>query len=75
MTIIKTILLVVNIVSFAGVIIILPFGIYEFFAGRERAECFLRNLNVNMSYKNIEIIFFVCLVVAFVTYIIRDQLN
>ena len=75
MTIIKNILLVLNIMSFFSVIIIFPFGVYEFFAGRERAENLLRKINISFKYTTIEILFLICLGICIATYIIRDLMS
>lgn len=71
MTVVKIILLIINIISFAVVVICLPLGIYEFFRGRQRAEEFWKRKNTSISYKTLEVIYLICLGVAFVTYIIR----
>ena len=74
MTIIETILLVINIISFGFVVIMLPLGIYEYFAGKERAETFIKKIGVTVSYRTIEILYLICLVLALVTYILRDSI-
>ena len=72
MMVLKVFLLFINILSFTGVIIILPLGIYDFFAGREKADALLQKAGFN--YNKIEVIFIILLAISFLTYIIRKSI-
>ena len=75
MIILKNILLFINTISFAIVIIILPFELYDFFCGPIRAELLLEKLKVPFSYKGINAIFLIFLLLSFVTYIMIDLIK
>ncbi len=53
----------------------LPFGLYDFFCGPIRAELLLKKLKVPFSYKGINAIFLIFLLLSFVTYIIMDLIK
>ena len=70
----KIFLLIINIVSLGVVVILLPLGIYEFFNGRPSAQKLVEKLKIPFSYEKLECIFLICLFVALISFIIRDQL-
>ncbi len=75
MTALKIVLLCINILSLVGIVVFLPFGIYEFFAGRQSAENFLAKTKIPLSYTSVEVLFLVSLSVAFVTYLLLNQIK
>ena len=74
MTTVKTILLIVIILSLIVVAIFMPFGIIAFFLGEERAKKFYNRFDFSISYKKADVISVICMFLALIAYIIRDQL-
>lgn len=75
MAILENILFFINKISFAILIIMLPFGIYDFLAGRIRAEMLLEKLKIPFTAKFIDTIALISLLLSFVTYIILDLIK
>ena len=74
-TFINTILLIVNIISFAATVLFAIFGVYEQIMGPADAEKLLKNLHIPLSYNQALIIGFVCLALMIVSYILRAKLS
>ena len=72
---INTILLIVNIISFAATVLFAIFGIYEQIMGPADAEKLLSKLHIPLSYNQVLIIGFVCLALMIVCYILRAKLS
>ena len=73
--IINTILLIVNIISFAATVLFAIFGVYEQIMGPADAEELLEKLHIPLSYNQALIIGFVCLALMIVSYILRLKLS
>lgn len=74
-TFINTILLIVNIISFAATVLFVIFGVYEQIMGPADAEKLLKKLRIPLSYNQALIIGFVCLTLMIVSYILRAKLS
>ena len=72
---INTILLIVNISSFAVVILFAIFGVYEQIMGPADAEKLLKKLHIPLSYNQALIIGFVCLTLMIISYILIEKLS
>ena len=72
---INTILLIVNIISFAVTVLFVIFGVYEQIMGPADAEKLLKELHIPLSYNQALIIGFVCLELMFVSYILIEKLS
>ena len=72
---IDTILLIVNIISFVGTVLLIPFGIYDQIMGPANSEKSLKKLHIPLSYNQVLIIWFVCLILMFASYILRAKLS
>ena len=72
---INTILLIINIISFAATVLFAIFGVYELIMGPADAEKLLKKLHIPLSYNQALIIGFVCLVLMIVSYILRAKLS
>ena len=72
---INTILLIVNIISFAATVLFAIFGVYEQIMGPADAEELLEKLHIPLSYNQALLIWFVCLVLMIVSYILRAKLS
>ena len=72
---INTILLIVNIISFAATVLFAIFGVYEQIMGPADAEKLLKKLRIPLSYKQALIIGFVCLTLMIVSYILIAKLS
>lgn len=72
---INTILLIVNIISFAATVLFAIFGVYEQIMGPADAEKLLIKLHIPLSYNQALIIAFVCLVLMIVSYILKAKLS
>lgn len=68
-------LLVTNIISFVLVLILTPFGIYEYIVGPKGLEDLLKKLRFPFGYTAFFIIFFTCLIIMFATFLIRKKLS
>lgn len=75
MIILEKILFFINRISFAIVIIMLPFGLYGFFGGPIRAELLLKKLKIPFSYNFVDKISVIFLLLSFVTYIFMDLIK
>jgi hypothetical protein len=74
-SIVKLVLLIVNILCLVITVLFGIFGIYEQIMGPANAERLLRRIHFPLNYNQTLIMFFVCLVVLIVTYIIRMNLS
>ena len=74
-TFINTILLIVNIISFAATVLFTIFGVYEQIMGPADAEKLLKKLHISLSYNQAIIVGFVCLALMIVSYILRAKLS
>ena len=72
---INTILLIINIISFAATVLFAIFGVYEQIMGPADAEKLLKKLRIPLSYNQALLIGFVCLVLMIVSYILRAKLS
>lgn len=72
---INTILLIVNIISFAVVILFAIFGIYEQIMGPADAAKLLKKLHIPLCYNQALIIGFVCLTLMIISYILIEKLS
>ena len=72
---INTILLIINIISFAATVLFAIFGVYEQIMGPADAEKLLKKLRIPLSYNKALLIGFVCLVLMIVSYILRAKLS
>ena len=75
MSLISRILLAVIILSLVGMALIMPFAICDYFLGRERAEKLLKIFNVNIDGDKLDLIGVALTFIAFIAYIIRDNLS
>ncbi len=71
----NTVLLILNIVSFAAVMLLTVFGIYEQIMGPANAEKLLKTLHIPLSYNQTVIVGFICLAIMIITYILRSKLS
>lgn len=71
---IKTILLIINVISFALTVVFGIFGIYEQIMGPSDAKKLLNRLKIPLSYNQTLLIGFICVVVMIISYIIRKNL-
>ena len=74
-TFINTILLVVNIISFAATVLFAILGVYEQIMGAADAEKLLKKIHIPLSYNQVLIIGFVFLVLMIISYILRAKLS
>ena len=72
---IHTILLIVNISSFAATVLFAIFGIYEQVMGPADAEKLLKKLHIPLNYNQVLIIGFICLALMIGSYILRAKLS
>ena len=72
MTVLKTILLIINILSFSGVVIVLPIAIIDYFAVGSTGR---KSVFKNLDYKYIDTFCLICLAVALTSYMIRNLLK
>ena len=72
---INTILLIVNIISFAVVLLFTIFGVCDELMGPAAAERLLKILHIPLSYNQVLIIGFVCLALMIISYILRAKLS
>lgn len=72
---IDTILLVINIISFAVTVLFSIFGIYEQIMGPADAEKLLKKLHIPLTYNQVLIIAFVFLALMIISYILRAKLS
>ncbi len=72
---INTVLLIVNIISFIVIVLFAPFGIYEQIMGPADAEKLLKKLHFSLSYNQVLIIWFVCLALMIICYVLREKLS
>ena len=72
---INTILLIVNIISFAATVLFAILGLYEQIMGPADVEKLLEKLPIPLSYNQALIIGFVCLVLMTISYILRKKLS
>ena len=72
---INVILLIINITSFAAVVLFAIFGIYEQIMGPADAEKLLKKLHIPLSYNQTLIIGFACLALMIISYILREKLS
>lgn len=72
---INIILLIVNIISFCATVLFAIFGIYEQIMGPTDAEKLLKKFQVPLSYNQVLIIGFVCIVLLIISYILRAKLS
>lgn len=70
-SIIGSVLLVINIISFVCVLIFGIFGIVEYLLGPAETEKWIKKLNIPLSYNQVLFIGFICLAIMIITYIIR----
>ncbi len=71
----NTVLLILNIISFAIVILFGVFGTYEQIMGPANAEKLLKTLHIPLSYNQTVIVGFICLTIMIITYILRSKLS
>lgn len=69
---VNIVLLIVNIISFVITALFGVFGIYEQIMGPADAKKLLKKLHIPLSYNQTLIIWFVCLALLIITYILRD---
>ncbi len=74
MSIINTILLIINVTSFVCILIISPFAIIDHFAGLEDAMKFLKRLKIPWSSKVAAIVCYVIIGIFLVSYFLRKIL-
>ena len=72
---IDSILLVINIISFAVTVLFSIFGIYEQIMGPADAEKLLKKLHIPLTYNQVLIIAFVFLALMIISYILRAKLS
>ena len=74
-TFINTILLVVNIISFAATVLFAILGVYEQIMGAADAEKLLKKIHIPLNYNQVLIIGFIFLVLMIISYILRAKLS
>ena len=72
---INTILLIVNIISFAATVLFAILGLYEQIMGPADVEKLLEKLPIPLSYNQALIIGLVCIVLMTASYILRAKLS
>lgn len=64
-------LLIVNIVSFIGTLLFVPFGIIEYLLGPDEAMKMLKRFNISCSYRLILTLGFICIGTFLASILIR----
>ena len=72
---INAILLIINAISFGATVLFSIFGIYEQIMGPAGAEKLLKKLQIPLSYNQVLIIGFACIVLMIASYILRAKLS
>ena len=72
---INVFLLIINVTSFATTVLFAIFGIYEQIMGPAGAEALLKKLRIPLTYNQVLIIGFVCIVLMIVTYILKAKVS
>lgn len=73
-SLVEALLLVLNIIFFAGVVIFCLFGLYEYIMGPKDAERLLKKLNIPLSYKKVLVVGFICVGLTIILFIVRRVL-
>ena len=73
-TFVKTVLLIVNIISFVFTMLFAIFGIYEQIMGPANAEKMLKMLHIPLSYNQMLIFGCICIAIMIITYFVRIKL-
>ncbi len=71
---VKTVLLIVNIISFIFTMLVAIFGIYEQIMGPANAEKMLKMLHIPLSYNQMFIFGCICAAILIITYFVRIKL-
>ena len=74
-TLINVILLIVNIISDAGVILFAIFGIYEQIMGPGEAERLLKKLHIPLSYNQTFLVGLSFVAIAGIVYFVRAKMS
>ena len=72
---INTLLLIINIISFAVTVLFAIFGVYEEVMGPADAEKLLEKLHIPLRYNQALIIGFICLALTIISYFLRAKLS
>ena len=72
---INTILIIVNIISFAATVLFAIFGVYEQIMGPADAEKLLKKLHIPLSYNQALFAGFTCLSLMIISYILQAKLS
>lgn len=75
MNIIKKSLGVINVIFLILTMIFIVYGIYEQIMGPAGAEALLKKLRIPLTYNQVLIIGFVCIVLMIVTYILKAKVS
>ena len=75
MNIIKKSLGVINVIFLILTMIFIVYGIYEQIMGPAAAEALLKKLRIPLTYNQVLIIGFVCIVLMIVTYILKAKVS
>lgn len=70
---VKTILLIINIISFILVLVFVAFGVYEQITGPAGLEKLLKRLNVPFSYNQFIFAGIICMAITVVLRIAREK--
>ena len=72
--ILNYVLLIINIVTFLITILLVPFAVYEYIRGPEKAEQMLEKIHFPLNYRQTLIIGFVNVVIMGISYVLRKNL-
>ena len=72
---IKTLLLIVLIISSVVTVLFTIFGVYELIMGPEKSEKLLKQLHIPLSYSQVLIIGFACVVLIIICFLLRAKLS
>ena len=71
---ISTALLIINIVLFILTVLFAVYGIYDQIMGPANAEKLLKKWHISLRYNQVLVIGVICVVLMFLTYILRAKL-
>ena len=70
----KSLLLIINVITFAIMMLFIIFGIYDQIAGPGNAERLLKQMNIPLSYTQVFVIGFIWVVFTLILYKFRKEM-
>ena len=70
----KSLLLIINVITFAIMMLFIIFGIYDQIAGPGNAERLLKQMNIPLSYTQVFVIGFIWAVFTLILYKFRKEM-